>query len=117
MGSERALTIKGPATLICVDCDAVWDYQKTRTGKWVGTCEALQSIIQSDTLETLVEDIQETMVAVFSDLEDSGELDQLAHEQGWTVNRTPLETGKQTQGDSSFHVSRTIVQRSGHVAA
>jgi len=62
----------------------------------------------------LVEDIQEAMQVLFLDLEESGELDRLAHEHGWTVQRTPLETEDYTESSGRFQVSNPVVCRSAH---
>ena len=100
-------------TLVCVNTTASWSYQKTKNGKWVGECAVLHSMIQSETLEELIEDIHEAMMVLFADLEESGELDQLAAAQGWTVKRIPLG-GAETESDGSFDVSRPVVYRSSH---
>ena len=72
-------------------------------------------MIQSETMEELVEDIHEAMQVLFLDLEESGELDRLAHKQGWTVERIPLEPDDHTRSGGSFHVSSpAIMYRSGH---
>ena len=76
--------------LVTIEGKISWSCQETKGGKWVGTCDALQSIIQSESLAELKEDIEETMPLLFDDLE-LGELDELAKAHGWTIHRIPAE--------------------------
>lgn len=102
--------------VVSVEAKVFWKFQKTKSGQWVGTCDVLKSIVQSETFSELVEDIEQTMMALFADLDASGELDQLVQAQGWAMQRIPA-TGPTPEGDGSLDVALPVRYTSGRVAA
>jgi hypothetical protein len=53
-----------------------------RGGNWVGVCDPLALTVQSDTWAHLMGDIAETLNAMFTDLLQSGELEQFLRDRG-----------------------------------
>ena len=82
--------VRNEEVLVTIEGKIGWSCQETKGGKWVGTCDALLSIIQSESLAELMEDIEETVPLLFDDLK-LGELDELAKAHGWTIHRVPAD--------------------------
>lgn len=78
-------------TIVHVQAKLQWRGFRSRGGNWIAACDALGLTVQSDTWAHLMEDIAETMNAMFTDLLKSGELEQFLRDRGWgTTGPIPL---------------------------
>ncbi len=99
-GKDRPLPHEeeGPmddAEYVIVQAAAIpWDFQETEDGQWVARSEVLGALIQSATFPELLEDTQQTMAAIFADLDETGDLEQFIEERGWTVTRLRPKSGR-----------------------
>ena len=83
------------AAYVIVQAPAIpWDFQETEDGQWVARSEVLGALLQSATFPELVEDIQQTMAAIFADLDETGDLEQFVKERGWSVQRLIPKSGR-----------------------
>ena len=75
---EGAMTI----TLVRIEVQSklVWQCLQAASGQWVAVCDTLKLTIQSDTFSELMEDIHQTLDAMFKDLLATGELDKFFRE-------------------------------------
>jgi predicted RNase H-like HicB family nuclease len=62
-----------------------WEYFKAKGGNWVAVCEPLKLTVQSETYTELMEDIGDTLDALFQDLLSSNELEKFLQDHGWTL--------------------------------
>ncbi|HEV8676017.1 MAG TPA: hypothetical protein VGX21_18430 [Methylomirabilota bacterium] len=70
-------------TIVQIEANLAWRGSRTRGGRWVAVCEPLGLTVQSDTWGHLMEDIAETMNAMFTDLLKSGDLERFLRDRGW----------------------------------
>lgn len=67
-----------------------WTCFRAKGGHWVAVCDPLGLTVQSDTWATLMEDIGQTLNAMFRDLLKSHELGPFLRNLGWRpVGRLP----------------------------
>jgi hypothetical protein len=59
--------------------------KRAQGGNWVATCEPLALTIQSETWAMLMEDIAQTLNALFIDLLEDGELERFLSDRGFRV--------------------------------
>lgn len=78
-------------TIIQAQADVEWRSFRGRGGNWIAICDALALTVQSDTWAHLMDDIAETLNAMFTDLLRSGELEQFLRDRGWgTTGPIPM---------------------------
>jgi predicted RNase H-like HicB family nuclease len=78
--------------IIRVQANVPWKVGPGMSGSvWVAVCEPLKLTVQAETWSDLMEDISDTLDAVFSDLLQSNELPQFLKRHGWEL-MTPLPT-------------------------
>lgn len=70
-------------TIVKIQGNVEWRGVRSRGGQWVAVCQPLGLTIQSDTWAHLMEDIAETMNAMFIDLLKSGDLERFLRDRGW----------------------------------
>jgi predicted RNase H-like HicB family nuclease len=72
-------------TRIEIKANLPWEYFKGKGGNWIAVCEPLKLTVQSETFGELMEDIEDTLDALFQDLLSSNELEKLLRDHGWTL--------------------------------
>jgi hypothetical protein len=80
-------------TVVEIKANLVWRCVRGRGGNWVAVCDPVALTVQSDTWAHLMEDIAETLNAMFTDLLRSGELEQFLRDRGWRA-AGPIPTRK-----------------------
>ena len=60
-----------------------WKCSRARGGNWIAVCDPFGLTIQSGTWAALMEDIAQTLNAMFRDLLRSGELERFLRDRGW----------------------------------
>ncbi len=81
-------------TLVRIEVQSklVWQCLQAASGQWVAVCDTLKLTIQSDTFSELMEDIHQTLDAMFKDLLATGELDKFFQDHGWkALNAIPQD--------------------------
>ena len=80
-----------------------WTGSRGKGGNWVAVCDPLGLTVQSETWATLMEDIAQTMNAMFNDLLESQELAQFLRARGWKpVGRIPSKPAEAIWFDVPF---------------
>ena len=81
----------GEKVLVRIGANVPWQITEGGGGNYVGVCEPLKLTVQGATWAELMEDIAETIDAMFKDLLSTNELDRFLHDQGWTSSTIPTE--------------------------
>ena len=69
-----------------------WKCLRAKGGNWVAICDPLQLTIQSATWATLMEDIAQTLNAIFVDLLRANELEPFLRDRGWkSLGQIPVK--------------------------
>ncbi len=95
-------------TIVQVQAKLQWRAFRGRSGNWVAICDPLALTVQSNTWAHLMEDIAETLNAMFTDLLKSGELEQFLRDRGWgTTGPIPLKKREDLWFDVPFSAEAT----------
>lgn len=68
------------------------EVSRTDRGYWIGVSDDLKIVVQSDSRDELLEDIETALELLVDDLMDSGDLEAFAARQGWTFSERQPET-------------------------
>ena len=79
-----------------------------KSGKWIGECEALGIIIESDDLNDLYGQFHEAFKLLMRDLMEDGELDAFLKTMGWTADSSVLHDAA-AQDDPASVVPWTMI--------
>lgn len=95
-----AVQIQGKAQL-------QWRAQRsTMSKRWIGVCDAMNLVMEADTLDELYSVIDEAMQLMLSDLLRDNELEMFLREHGWHAPNVPLQVKPE---DVKFNVPWELI--------
>lgn len=97
-------------TIVKVEAAVNWKYFRGAGGNWIAICDPLALTVQSETWAFLMEDIAETLNAMFKDLLASNELNRFLRDRGWQ----PIGMLPSNHDDIWFDVPININQATNH---
>ena len=81
--------------------------QDKRSHFWVGTCPPLQLVAQGQTYTELVEAINECLQALFSELMETGDLEDFLREHNWQpTTALPNKPNSRVRFDIPYEIKR-----------
>ena len=84
---ERLTTTTGAdGDVVRIEGEVRWEIRPAEGGYYVGECDALDLVLQSNTWAEMMESIVETMDALFGDLCAENELEDFLRERGWVAH-------------------------------
>jgi hypothetical protein len=79
--------------VVRVESNVEWKWRVGAGGNYVAVCDPLKLTLQAKTWSDLVEDMNDTLGALDSDLVACNEFDSFMQEHGWTLAETlPMQT-------------------------
>ncbi len=79
-----------PQSLTIIEAQTEWAIEEVQGEGWIGSCDGFQAFVSGDTLDDLMENIDDMTRAILADLEESGELLKVAKRNSWQVRQSTV---------------------------
>jgi len=90
--------------VVKIEGNVQWKAIQTRSGKWIGVCDAINLVLEADSLDELHSLIPEGLHLLLRDLVKDNEFDSFLREQGWSTNADRVPKDENVEFDLPWHL-------------